>query len=310
MNVLITGAGGFLGKYIAEEFLGMNFEVFGVDVIPSNAHHLNKAVHYMEIQLPNEALRSAIQQVKPDLCIHCAGTSSVAASLNDPRADFCSSVVLAEQLLAFLGQEVPECKCVFLSSAAVYGQPEQLPVAENAPIRPLSPYGYHKRLCELLFEQAARIQGKQTAILRIFSAYGPGLKKQVLWESVAQLATGRQVCLKGTGLESRDFVYASDIARAVGVVCNKSLFQGDIYNLGSGQETTIAEAVEELTKLFPGLPPPLFKGESISGDPQRWRADCSLLESLGFKSTIPMDQGLARLAEWAKNQMREPLVKG
>ena len=309
MKVLITGAAGFLGKYVAKEFLLMDYEVFGVDVLPPGAHDLSEAVHYMQIKLPNDSLRSAIQQARPELCIHCAGTSSVAASLKDPRADFHSSVVLAEQLLAFLGDQVPDCSCVFLSSAAVYGQPERLPITEEAAIRPLSPYGYHKRLCELLFEQAARIHGMRTAILRIFSAYGPGLKRQVLWETAAQLATGRQACLKGTGQESRDFIYASDIARAVRIVFEKSPFQGNIYNLASGLETTIAEVVDGLTKLFPGIPPPLFEGLSISGDPQRWRADCSLIQSLGFKPKVQLAEGLAELAEWAKKHHEKELME-
>lgn len=302
MKVLITGVAGFLGKYIANEFLAMDCEVFGVDVLHPSGHDLSKAVHYMQIKLPNESLRMAIQQVKPELCIHCAGNSSVAASLQNPRADFCSSVVLAEQLLAFLGEHVPNCSCIFLSSAAVYGQPERLPITEEAAIRPLSPYGYHKRLCELLFEQAARIHGRRTAILRIFSAYGPGLRRQVLWEAAAQLATGQQVCLKGTGKESRDFIYASDIALAVRIVFEKSPLQGNVYNLASGHETTIAEVVDGLTKLFPGIPSPRFEGHPISGNPQTWRADCSLIQSLGFKLMMQLPEGLAKVAEWAKDQ--------
>ncbi len=303
MKVFITGAAGFLGRYIAEEFRRAGYEVSGTDVRPADNSSLRHGEIYRQMELPDQALVDVLGQIQPDVCVHCAGGASVPASLENSGADFRSSVVVTEQLLSAIAAMAPRCRTIFLSSAAVYGQPSALPITEDAPTSPLSPYGYHKRMCELLFEQAAVIRGMPTAILRIFSAYGPGLRRQVLWEMASQLARGENVQLKGTGDESRDFVHASDIAAAVKTVADRAPFRGEVYNVASGMETGIREAAELMTSFFPGAASPQFAGQSIPGDPQRWRADCQRLGALGFGPRVSLEKGLASLAEWTKEQV-------
>jgi len=303
MKVFITGAAGFLGRHIAEEFRGAGDEVSGVDIFSPDSSSFRAGEIYRCLRLPDASLADLLGQIEPDVCVHCAGGASVAASLSDPGADFRSSVVVTEQLLSAIAAAAPRCRTIFLSSAAVYGQPTILPIAEDAPPHPLSPYGYHKRICELLFEQSAVIRGRPTAILRIFSAYGPGLRRQVLWEMASQLARGENVQLNGTGDESRDFIHASDIAAAVKTVADRAPCRGEVYNVASGTETGIREAAELMTSFFPGAASPRFAGQSIPGDPQRWQADCQRLGELGFVPRVSLDKGLASFAEWTKEQV-------
>ena len=299
MKVFLTGAKGFLGQYVARAFLDSGYEVAGVDATAAKPAGF---ADYDCMRLPDDGLHALLERFQPEICIHCAGGASVAASLADPRADFNSSVGLTEHLLAALASAAPSCRAIFLSSAAVYGQPAQLPVTEDDSIRPLSPYGYHKRMCELLFEKAALLDGLPAASLRIFSAYGSGLKRQVLWEMASQLADGKPLRLKGTGDETRDFIHAADVARAVRLIAEKAPAKGEVYNVAAGAETSIRQAAEMLCAHFPGAETPHFAGQPIKGDPQRWLADCSRLAGLGFAPALPLEEGLGALARWAREQ--------
>jgi len=302
MKVFVTGINGFLGRHIAEEFRRAGYEVSGVDVVPSDDASFRTGETYRRMELPDKALGELLGEIAPDICVHCAGGASVAGSIRDPAADFKSSVVVTEQLLGALRKSAPQCRAIFLSSAAVYGQPTQWPVTEDDPIRPLSPYGYHKRICELLFEQAAQIDGLPTASLRIFSAYGPGLGRQVLWEMADQLVGGKPLELRGTGDETRDFIHAADVARAARVIAEKAPAAGEVYNVATETETSIREAAGMICSHFPGASAPQFRGQPIKGDPQRWRADCSRLRALGFSPTLTLEEGLAAVVRWAREQ--------
>lgn len=302
MKVFITGAGGFLGRHIAEEFRKAGYEVSGLDIALAESVSFRQGETYRRMELPDQSIEDLLHEIAPDFCVHCAGGASVASSICDPAADFKSSVVVTQQLLAALRKSAPRCRAIFLSSAAVYGQPAKLPVSEDAPTNPISPYGYHKKICELLFEQAARINGLPTASLRIFSAYGPGLGRQVLWEMADQLAKGKPLELKGTGEETRDFIHAEDVARAARVIAEKAPAGGEVYNVATETETSIREAAEMICSHFPGSEAPSFGGRSIQGDPQRWQADCSRIRELGFAPSLSLKDGLDSLIHWVREQ--------
>ncbi len=295
--VLITGVAGFLGSHIAREMFAAGWKVAGTDLAPDGSSTGVELIHYLQAALPDLSIADFISRCRPDACIHCAGKASVGDSFQDPASDFASGVSATAGLLDALAEHASGCRTIFLSSAAVYGQPEALPVSEDARILPLSPYGYHKRMSELLLEQAARLRNVPGAVARIFSAYGTGLRKQVLWEIASQLATNGVARLRGTGSETRDFIHAKDIASAVRLLVEKAPCAGEAYNLGSQTETSIREVAELLTAFFPGALPPEYEGKTPTGDPMRWRADCSKIQALGFHPSIPLKEGLQELAE-------------
>jgi len=268
-------------------------------VSPENAA-MPDGVAYRSSRLPDSRFGALLREFSPSACLHAAGRASVASSVADPDSDFAESVLVTQHLLSDLRGNAPFCRTVLLSSAAVYGQPEDLPVKETAPAHPISPYGYHKRICELLLEQAFRLFGQPTASARIFSAYGPGLRRQVLWEIAAQYAGKNRADLKGTGRESRDFIHATDVARALRLIVEKSPCMGEAYNVAGGVETTVSEAAETIRQFFPGASAPEFEGRKSVGDPERWVADCSLIGGIGFRPSLTLEQGLEGLAAWVK----------
>ncbi|MFA7234487.1 MAG: NAD-dependent epimerase/dehydratase family protein [Terrimicrobiaceae bacterium] len=297
---LITGAAGFLGRHIVREMRSAGWEILAVDSAAEENAALPHGVVYRRMSLPDANFPGLVAEFRPAACVHCAGRASVAASVSDPRADFAAGVVVTEAVLDALRREAKGCRTIFLSSAAVYGQPETLPVSESAKLAPLSPYGYHKRICEILMEQAARLGGVPAASARIFSAYGPGLRRQVLWETAMQYAGKGKAVLRGTGRETRDFIHAVDAARAIRLIVEKGACEGEVYNVATGQETTIRDAAEMLAGFFPSAKPAVFEGGKMTGDPERWVADCSRIRSLGFGTSLPLMEGLRSLADWVK----------
>jgi UDP-glucose 4-epimerase len=302
-TVLITGVAGFIGRYAAQHFSSEGWSVIGIDhASPENAP-LSSLSAYYNLHLPNNAFRNLLQKHSPDVLIHCAGRSSVGFSITEPSSDFYDSTVLGFEILNSLRLHAPRCRFIFLSSAAVYGNPESLPVKETHLPSPISPYGFHKWQCEQLCLEFSKIYGMSTASLRLFSAYGPGLRRQVLWDICQKILVHKSLLLQGTGKESRDFIHAIDIAKASRIVAANAPMQGEVYNVGSGQEVAIEELTRMIlaateSKLFPH-----YDGTVPPGTPMNWQADISKLESLGFTPSIPFAQGVTSFVSWCHAEL-------
>jgi UDP-glucose 4-epimerase len=302
-SILITGTAGFLGRYVAQHFSDLGWTIIGIDnVAPENAP-LPLLSSYHSLKLPDAALNDIIRKHAPEVCIHCAGSASVGQSVADPVRDFYANTVLTFEVLNALRLHAPKCRFILLSSAAVYGNPETLPVTEQHAPAPISPYGFHKLQCEQLCREFAEMYGLQTASLRIFSAYGPGLHRQVLWDICRKVIIQKSLTLQGTGKESRDFIHALDIARAIHTVSTVAPLTGEVYNLASGQEVTIKELAAMTLDALDSPITPLFDGVLPAGTPLNWRADISKLRSLGFSVSIPMQQGVKSFATWCRTEL-------
>ena len=304
-TVLVTGVAGFLGRYIARHFAKQNWRVLGFDEMPPENVQL-AGVEYHQAKLPDAALRTTLRESAPEVCVHCAGRASVGLSMEEPSADFHGNTLLVFELLEVLRRNAPACRFILLSSAAVYGNPKSLPVTEQHAVNPLSPYGYHKRQAELLCEEFSRIYALPTACARIFSAYGPGLRRQVVWDICEKVLTAGQLALKGTGAEGRDFIHAADIAQGLHLLATNAPCQGELYNLASGREVTIAELAAMLLASLGSEVRPTFDGRTTPGDPLHWQADIAKIATLGFSPAIPLEQGLQKVAAWCAAELSRP----
>lgn len=253
--------------------------------------------------LPSPAFESVVAEYQPRVCVHGAGCASVGLSLDDPAGDFRGNTALVFEVLDVLRRNAADCRFLLLSSAAVYGDPASLPVTEAHAVRPLSPYGYHKRQAELLCEEFTAIYGVPSAATRIFSAYGPGLRRQVVWDICERVLTTGQLKLHGTGAESRDFIHAADIARGLYCVATEAPCRAEIYNLATGHEITIAELAARLLGALDCAVLPQFDGAATLGNPRNWRADISRIAALGFQSAIPLGDGLHEVAGWCREEL-------
>lgn len=301
-TVLITGVAGFIGRYVARHFSEQAWSVVGIDQVqPENAPLQNLST-YHSLRLPDRQLSGLLQHHSPHVCIHCAGRASVGLSVEDPASDFYDGSVMTFELLNALRLHAPGCRFVLLSSAAVYGNPRSLPVSEEEPTLPISPYGFHKLQCELLSLEFARVYGLATASVRVFSAYGAGLRRQVIWDICEKMATWKSLELHGTGKESRDFVHAADVTRALALVAETAPMEGEAYNIGSGRQVSIAELASMILNMLGFEDRPHFDGIMTRGNPIHWQADITKIKSLGFSPKIGLEEGIRSFVNWCREE--------
>jgi UDP-glucose 4-epimerase len=302
-KMLLTGAGGFIGGYVATEFRERGWYVLGVDLLSADAMGRFSGHAYQQLDVGDNRIGELLAAERPDACVHCAGSASVPMSMQAPLHDFRANVLMTAQLLDALRDHAPACRFVHLSSAAVYGSPAALPIDESTPRSPISAYGFHKLMAEQLCEEYAALHGVPTASARVFSAYGPGLRRQVLWDLCGKLLGEGEVLLQGTGKESRDFIHAADIARALAAIVERAEFKGEAYNVASGSETAISELGARLATTLRSTKRIKFDGVLPAGVPSRWRADIGRLRALGFAPAFAIDQGVSEFASWARAQL-------
>lgn len=302
-SVLVTGVAGFIGRYVARLFSEQGWSVIGIDNSPPENAPLGNLKVYHRLQLPNENLNYLLKENPPQVCIHCAGRASVGLSVSEPSADFHANTVLTFELLNALRTHTPNCRFIFLSSAAVYGNPERLPITEKQSTVPLSPYGFHKLQCEQLCLEFTKVYGLSTTSVRIFSAYGPGLRRQVIWDICWKAIAQKNLTLQGTGRESRDFIHALDIAKALMVIATSAPMEGEVYNLASSREVEILELANIILNALEYDGAPHFDGVVPVGNPLNWQADISKLSALGFIPSVPLERGVKTFANWCRAEL-------
>ena len=301
--VLVTGASGFIGRYIVRYFMEQGWTVIGIDNSPPENAPLANLTTYHQLQLPNSDLKHILQETPTKVLIHCAGRASVGLSVKEPKADFYGNTVLTFELLNALRLHAPQCRFILLSSAAVYGNPASIPISESQSTTPISPYGFHKLQCEQICLEFTKLYQVPTATARIFSAYGPGLRRQVLWDICEKAITNDVVSLQGTGQESRDFIHALDIAKALFLIANTAVMQGEAYNLASGAEVTIAKLAELALDALDYRGRLEFDGKIPMGNPLNWQADITKLQTLGFSPSETLEKGVNTFANWCRAEL-------
>lgn len=308
-RVMVTGAFGFLAPYIAAELHARGWQVTGIGRRPpaGRGRMWPRGAELFDAELTDCVVDEILAELQPDAVVHAAGPSSVPWSLTDPVGDFQSSTGLLFLLLNAIRVYLPSTRVVLLSSAAVYGDPEVLPIAEDAALRPISPYGFHKLLCEKVIEEFFVVYGVAGCTVRVFSAYGTGLARQVLWDIARQASVDKLVRLMGTGSETRDFVHATDVARGVAAVLERGRFHGEAYNLASGVETTIRDLAARVIAALGANAAVTFDQQIRRGDPVRWKADLSRISALGYVPEISIEEGIADYASWVAQAIRPAL---
>lgn len=302
-KILVTGVGGFIGRKLARHFSQQRYTVYGLDRLHSENAPLIDLAEYVQVELPSPLFGDLLQQWQPDAILHCAGRASVPGAMEDPLSDYIDGPNLTFSLLASIRDKWPGSVFILLSSAAVYGDPEVIPVDENAPARPISAYGFHKWQSEIICREYASLWGIRTSIVRIFSAYGPGLRRQVMWDIAYKALTQPEIVLQGTGLESRDFIHTQDIARGLEIILKSASSQGEVYNLASGHETTITDLATLITERLNTKSQTVFSGILPAGTPMNWKADIGKISSLGFSHQVPLEKGVSGFVEWARRQI-------
>lgn len=293
VRLLLTGANGFVGSAIGRAAAVAGWSVTGLVRRPVESLPNARICDYSRA-----ALTAVIQELDPQYVAHAAGAASVGGSLADPDADFAGSVSLTQRLLESIRKSARRPALLYISSAAVYGNPVSLPVAEDAALRPISPYGFHKMMCERLIEEYASWFGQPGLCVRAFSLMGEAQRRLLVWDVFRRAMAGGTVTLSGTGEESRDYLHVEDLARLLLEAATRREQEFEVLNLSSGRATTVREVAERIL-VATGKPGPLkFTGEVRAGDPKEWRADITRLKKRLGPLVLPaFEERLAQLVK-------------
>lgn len=296
-RVLITGAAGFIGSKLAEKLKGDdNNIIFLCDKILGNNSNC------CEVDLTNIIeTREYIHCIKPDIIFHCAGNANVQSSIAHPQQDFNSNVVTINNLLlSLLEEKMSNVKVVFLSSAAVYGNPNILPMGENEKLNPLSPYALDKMICENILYYYSKNHGFKVKIARIFSCYGEGLKKQILWDMFTKFKKTGELRMFGTGQESRDYIHVDDVTNCL-ILLSKDDSNEIIYNICNNEETKITTIVNMFAETM-NINKSLISFSELTrnGEPINWCGSNQKIVKLGYKKTVELQDGISRYCKWLR----------
>jgi len=295
--VLVTGAYGFIGRHVARHLAAQGRSVIGLGHGTwSREEWRNWGLadwHAADVTFDNLVTYAG----RPDAVIHCAGSGSVAFSTTHPHQDYQRTVATTASVLEFVRLYAPGAAVVYPSSAAVYGHVARVPIAESDPARPVSPYGVHKQMGEMLCATYASHFSIRVALIRLFSVYGNGLRKQLLWDACSKLNRG-ETTFFGTGNEKRDWLHVTDAAELLALACEHASSQGAIVNGGTGTEVSVREVVHEILAALGRSDAPRFTGANREGDPPAYLADIDRVSRWNWKPRKPWRTGVREYVEW------------
>jgi UDP-glucose 4-epimerase len=303
-HILVTGANGFLGRHVARLISRRGKRVIGI------GHGAWKQDEWQSWGLSSwhnaDVTLQTLEQFAgtPSAIIHCAGSGSVAFSVQHPLEDFARTVVTTANVLEYIRLRAPGCRIVYPSSASVYGTVEVLPIREDTCAAPISPYGTHKLMSEQLIASHARQFGTSAAIVRLFSVYGPDLRKQLLWDACSKLVRGETEFM-GTGHEERDWLHVEDAARLMLAAVDQATLQCPVVNGGCGEGVAVRDIISSLSLYLMEQPfAPVFSGAQRMGDPSRYVADIVAAKAWGWSPEHSWREGIEEYALWWKTVTR------
>lgn len=299
MRILITGGAGFLGSALANALVDEGHEVLALDDLSAgDPDRLDEGVLFHRGTIMDRPkLWTLLQGV--DCVYHLAARVLVAESILYPREyndiNVSGTVALLEAM-----RDVGIPRLVFASSGAVYGDQEDQPIREVTPPRPLSPYAVSKLAAEHYIHTIGALWGTRTIVLRIFNAYGPGQPllpshSPVIPRFIDQATGGGSLVIFGNGEQTRDFVYLSDVVRALVDALELDAPDHCTLNIGSGTEVSINELAQEVRRQT-GSSSNFIYSPVGSGGVSRMRADLTLARKvLGYRPQVSLSEGIERM---------------
>ena len=298
--VVVLGAAGFVGRHACRVMHVHGHSVVGVG---HSDWSLEEAAHWgIERWIRSDIDLAVLRELKLDqpvaAVLHCAGSGAVSYSYLAPWDDFQRATVTTAAALEWIrGHGAERPRLVLVSSAAVYGDQGDVDCAETSIRAPISPYGYHKLSAEMLCDSYSRFFDVKVSIVRLFSVYGEGLRKQLLWDALGKFSRG-DARFFGTGHELRDWVHVDDAARLLVAAALEEQEPFAIYNGGSVHATT-RDILQRLADTSGFGQAPTFSGETHVGNPRRLTASSShSRRQLGWTPTVTLAEGLDRYARW------------
>ena len=304
---LVTGVAGFIGSQLAERLLGEGRRVRGIDRLSpyysvdlkrDNLTRLSRddGFEFVEADLVECDLAELIDEV--DVVFHLAAQAGVRVSWGSNFETYVRDNLLATHRLLESARDSMIRRFVYASSSSVYGNAEHLPVTEDAPLRPLSPYGVTKAAVENLCN-AFHLQFDVPVVgLRYFTVFGPGQRPDMAFNRFIRMALENvPLTIFGDGKQRRDFTFVGDAVAAT-LNAGGTGVPGGVYNIAGGSQVSVAEVIEALGDVL-GIEVPVTYEAEIPGDVRETHADSSRARhDLAYEPEVGFREGLGRQVRW------------
>jgi UDP-glucose 4-epimerase len=309
MRALVTGGAGFIGSHVADHLLAAGYDVTIIDDLSSGRReNVPGAARFVETDIASSEAASVVREGGFDVLCHLAAQIDVRRSVDNPAFDAHVNIIGTLNLMEAIRSASPNTRVIFSSTGgALYGAFAEPPSGEVVPKDPEAPYGIAKLAVEYYLAYYARVHGIDTVALRYGNVYGPRQDPHGEAGVVAifcnRLIDGRPLTVFGDGMQTRDYVYAGDVAAANVLAASVTLpapgrLDARAFNIGTGVETSV-NALAESLKRAAGSTSALEYAPARAGELQRSALDVHKAHSgLGWTPSVSLDDGLAETFRW------------
>ena len=304
MRILVTGGAGFIGSHIVDQCVALGHEVAIVDNLweegGGKKENLNSKATFYRADITDEAtLQKIFDEVRPEIVSHQAAQHSVAISTKNPQLDARVNVLGLLNVLTNCTR-IGTRKIIFASSGATYGTPARLPIDENVPLLPESPYGITKMVAEHYLRYWQEANGLTYTALRYGNVYGPRQDPNgeagVIAIFAKRFLNHDSVRIDWDGEQQKDYVFVEDVARANVLAIDHG--DNDIFCIGTGRGASVNELYHTLEKIN-GYTPEIVRAPKRPGDIYLAYFDCSKAERvLGWKPQVTLEEGMAKTVDF------------
>lgn len=297
-KILITGGLGQIGSYLVDR-LHAGSQVTVLDNMSSGSSYtVPEGVGFVKDDISSPGARELA--ASHDVIIHTAAQISVARSMQEPVFDAQNNVFGTLNLLEG-AREGSVRKFVYISSAAVYGDPQYLPIDEAHPQDPMSPYGASKLCGEKYCSMYHRAYDLPTVCIRPFNIYSPRQDPSnpysgVISKFISRAIQGLPPIIFGDGSQTRDFVSAHDVVDMIALLIGEERFNGEVFNVGTGRKTSISQLASMVLDAF-GLDTGIEYRDPVQGDIRHSYSDISRAREAGYAPKVDLQEGLMEVIE-------------
>ena len=300
-KILVTGGAGFIGSHLVDRLIELGHKVVVLDNLSTGTkENVNKKAKFYKIDICNPKIFEIFKKEKPDIVYHFAFQINVRKSVENPIENAKTNIFGSLNILENC-RKYKVKKFIFASSVGVYGNPKFLPIKENHPLNPISPYSITKLTIEK-YLQFYQTQGLDFVSLRFSNISGPRQRSSgeggVVGIFIDRILKGKRPIIFGNGNQTRDFLYVADAVETAILALRAKT--GSIYNVSTNKETKIKDLLKLITKILNKKAKPIFK-PFRQGEIIRSIIDCSKIKKeLGWQPNYDLEEGIEKTIEWFK----------